>query len=81
MSGMAAELINLELSTRLQWRNWLSKHRASSPGVWLVFHKEHTGRASITYEDLSGKRSASAGSTASSNGSMTTATPVSSRRG
>ena len=34
-----------------QWRAWLAKHHASVSEVWLVFHKKHTGVASIAYED------------------------------
>ena len=30
---------------------WLAKHHKSSPGVWLVFYKAHTGVKSIRYED------------------------------
>jgi uncharacterized protein YdeI (YjbR/CyaY-like superfamily) len=41
----------LEVRSRLQWRNWLSRHHASSPGVWVLFYKKHTGVKSILYED------------------------------
>ena len=34
-----------------QWRKWLAEHHDSEAEVWLVFHKLHTGRASIAYED------------------------------
>ena len=34
-----------------QWRDWLSEHHASESEVWLVFHKRHTGVASIDYKD------------------------------
>ena len=34
-----------------QWRKWLSEHHDSELEVWLVFHKRHTGRASVDYED------------------------------
>ena len=34
-----------------QWRAWLSGHHASESEVWLIFHKRHTGVASIAYED------------------------------
>jgi uncharacterized protein YdeI (YjbR/CyaY-like superfamily) len=47
-----ADLDVLEIPTRKQWRAWLSKHHASSPGVWLVFHKSHTGTRSMSYEDF-----------------------------
>ena len=34
-----------------QWRKWLGNNHDSESEVWLVFHKRHTGRASIGYED------------------------------
>jgi uncharacterized protein YdeI (YjbR/CyaY-like superfamily) len=34
-----------------QWRAWLAKHHDSESEVWLVFHKRHTGRPSIAYDD------------------------------
>src|SRR5258706_2331892 len=34
-----------------QWRDWLTKHHASASEVWLIFHKRHTGVASIPYLD------------------------------
>jgi uncharacterized protein YdeI (YjbR/CyaY-like superfamily) len=34
-----------------QWRKWLDAHHGSESEVWLVFHKRHTGVASIAYLD------------------------------
>jgi uncharacterized protein YdeI (YjbR/CyaY-like superfamily) len=34
-----------------QWRDWLAKHHASESEVWLIFHKRHTGVASIDHKD------------------------------
>lgn len=34
-----------------QWREWLHEHHGSESEVWLIFHKQHTGLASIAYED------------------------------
>ena len=48
---MTTKLMTLEIRSRRQWRTWLEKHYASSPGVWLVFYKNHTGVKSIPYED------------------------------
>jgi uncharacterized protein YdeI (YjbR/CyaY-like superfamily) len=48
---MAAELLRLQIRSRRQWRAWLAKHHTSSPGVWIVFYKAHTGVKSIQYED------------------------------
>ena len=49
---MAGNLVTLDVRTREQWRRWLAKDHASSPGVWLVRHKQHTSVASMAYEDL-----------------------------
>jgi uncharacterized protein YdeI (YjbR/CyaY-like superfamily) len=49
--AMAAELVTLVVRNRQQWRAWLGKHHASSPGIWLVFYKDHSGVKSIPYED------------------------------
>jgi uncharacterized protein YdeI (YjbR/CyaY-like superfamily) len=46
-----SELLMLEVRNRREWRAWLKKHYASSAGVWLVFHKSHTGVKSMLYED------------------------------
>src|SRR5216117_1626279 len=45
------ELMTLDSRHRQQWRTWLEKHHGSSPGVWRVFYKDHTGVKSIPYED------------------------------
>src|SRR5262245_26865570 len=49
---MAEKLITLDVRTRDQWRRWLAKHHASSPGIWVARHKQHTGVDAIPYEDL-----------------------------
>jgi uncharacterized protein YdeI (YjbR/CyaY-like superfamily) len=49
---MSAELKTLDVRTRRAWRAWLAKHHTSSPGVWLVFYKAHTGVASIRYDEM-----------------------------
>ncbi len=49
---MAGKLITIDVRTRGQWRQWLAKHHVSSPGIWLVRHKQHTGVKSMPYEDL-----------------------------
>jgi len=50
LKRMAAKLMMLEVRNGQQWRSWLRKHHAASPGVWLVFHKDHTGVKSVSYE-------------------------------
>jgi len=49
---MADTLITLDVRTRAEWRQWLAKHHASSPGVWLIRHKQHARVKSMPYEDL-----------------------------
>src|SRR6267142_713785 len=49
--SMTAKLMTLQVRSRRQWRAWLAKHHTSSPGVWLVFYKAHTGAKSMPYED------------------------------
>ena len=37
--------------TIAEWRDWLARHHDSESEVWLIFHKQHTGIASIDYKD------------------------------
>jgi uncharacterized protein YdeI (YjbR/CyaY-like superfamily) len=48
---MRNELSILEVPNCRQWRTWLAENHLSSPGVWLVFYKGHTGMESIAYDD------------------------------
>jgi uncharacterized protein YdeI (YjbR/CyaY-like superfamily) len=41
----------LEMRSRSAWRRWLERHHASSAGVWLVFHKQHSDVAGVEYDD------------------------------
>jgi uncharacterized protein YdeI (YjbR/CyaY-like superfamily) len=45
-------LATVDLRTRQQWRAWLAKHHASSPGIWLVRHKQHSGVTSMSLDDV-----------------------------
>jgi uncharacterized protein YdeI (YjbR/CyaY-like superfamily) len=44
-------LPTLDIRSAARWRTWLQTHHDASAGVWLVFHKKHTGVAAITYEE------------------------------
>ncbi len=46
-----SELSTLKTRDRAQWRRWLAKNHASSPGVWLVYYKGRATVKSISYED------------------------------
>ncbi len=37
--------------TASEWRTWLDEHHESSPGVWMVSWKKHTGRATVGYDE------------------------------
>jgi uncharacterized protein YdeI (YjbR/CyaY-like superfamily) len=49
---MASKVLKtFEARTTAEWRNWLTKHHDCESEVWLIFHKRHTGRTSIAYQD------------------------------
>ncbi|MBM3817595.1 MAG: hypothetical protein FJW14_01065 [Acidimicrobiia bacterium] len=50
--GHPIDLELLDIPDRRRWRAWLQTHHASSPGVWVIFHKAHTGKPSLAYEDF-----------------------------
>ncbi len=37
--------------TQVAWREWLREHYDKSPGVWLVYYKKDSGRASVTWDE------------------------------
>jgi uncharacterized protein YdeI (YjbR/CyaY-like superfamily) len=37
--------------TLAEWHDWLAAHHDSSSGVWLRFHKKHTGKQTFTRAD------------------------------
>ena len=51
MTETEKNMKTLQVETLEQWRKWLAGHHKSESKVWLVFHKRHTGRVSIAYED------------------------------
>jgi uncharacterized protein YdeI (YjbR/CyaY-like superfamily) len=44
-------LKTLDARTPEEWRKWLADHHGLESEVWLVFHKRHTGQASIDLGD------------------------------
>jgi uncharacterized protein YdeI (YjbR/CyaY-like superfamily) len=40
----------LYVTTREQWRAWLTKHYQSETEVWLIYYKKHTRRSRISYD-------------------------------
>jgi uncharacterized protein YdeI (YjbR/CyaY-like superfamily) len=41
----------LSVTDRKAWRAWLAKHHATAKEIWLVYHKKHTGKPSVPYND------------------------------
>ena len=44
-------LKTLDVRSGKEWRRWIAEHHEVESEVWLVFHKRHTGRPSIAYDD------------------------------
>ncbi len=47
----AKTLGTLDVRTRQAWRKWLREHHDAVAGIWLVFHKRHTGVGCLAYDD------------------------------
>jgi uncharacterized protein YdeI (YjbR/CyaY-like superfamily) len=50
LTATRTRIKTLHVRTRAQWHAWLEKHHASVADIWLVFHKQHTGRTTIDRE-------------------------------
>jgi uncharacterized protein YdeI (YjbR/CyaY-like superfamily) len=48
---MRSEIVTLECRGRKEWRRWLAKNHRTSPCIWLLFYKQHTGKETLSYED------------------------------
>mgnify|MGYP000452749424 CR=1 FL=1 len=42
---------HVHCESRKQWRAWLAQNCDSSPGVWLVTWKKHTGKPTLSYDE------------------------------
>lgn len=40
----------LYVTSREEWRAWLTEHYQSETKVWLIYYKKHTGRPRISYD-------------------------------
>ena len=49
---MPAELPEIPLGTRQEWRQWLRENHDKSSGIWLVLYKKHTGKPCMSYADI-----------------------------
>jgi len=49
MSGIPPDSIHPE--TAAAWRGWLEQNHADPAGVWLIYHRQATGKRSMTYDE------------------------------
>ena len=47
-----ADYEHVEVDTRAGWRAWLLANHAARAGVWAVWCKKSSGRATVAYEEL-----------------------------
>src|SRR5437764_15280725 len=48
---VAPQLEQVYVKNRAEWRRWLAKHHARSPGIWLVFDKKSSRADRLAYAD------------------------------
>ena len=41
----------LLVTSRQEWRNWLSQHHAGHKEIWLIYYKKSSGKSGISYEE------------------------------
>ncbi|MGB3186166.1 MAG: YdeI/OmpD-associated family protein [Ornithinimicrobium sp.] len=46
---MSKDIERIEATDPRQFREWLEKHHATAPAVWLVYYKKDSGTPSITW--------------------------------
>lgn len=49
---MAGERERVHPKSRAEWRAWLERHHAGSPGIWLVSYKKATGKPRLEYDEI-----------------------------
>ncbi len=41
----------LLVTSRQQWREWLTQHHADCKEIWLIYYKKSSGKTGISYEE------------------------------
>ena len=49
---MSDSYARVQVETRAQWRDWLVRNHATSPGIWLLTWKKSSGRPRLAYDDI-----------------------------
>lgn len=42
----------VEVTSRKQWRTWLTNHHTQTDSIWLVTYKKHTGSRYLPYDEI-----------------------------
>jgi len=42
---------DLDFQDRHEWRNWLAQNHDKVKEAWLIFHKKHSGKTGISYDE------------------------------
>lgn len=50
MARITDQFENFYARNRQEWREWLARNHATSPGVWLVYFKKESGKPRVSYE-------------------------------
>ncbi|MBM3437063.1 MAG: hypothetical protein FJY07_12705, partial [Bacteroidetes bacterium] len=48
---MKTDFPRLFFEGRNEFRNWLKKNHSLSKGIWLIYFKKHTGKATVIYDE------------------------------
>jgi len=49
---MAGERERVHPKSRAEWRAWLERNHADSPGIWLLYYKKATGKPRLEYDEI-----------------------------
>jgi uncharacterized protein YdeI (YjbR/CyaY-like superfamily) len=52
MARRHEEAERLSFASRAEWRDWLARHHATSPGVFVIYPRKASGLPGPAYEDL-----------------------------
>ncbi|NJN01197.1 MAG: hypothetical protein HC873_04540 [Leptolyngbyaceae cyanobacterium SL_1_1] len=47
---MKKKFQQVEVTSRAQWRTWLSEHQAETDGIWLITFKKHCADKYVSYD-------------------------------
>ncbi|MEM7795575.1 MAG: hypothetical protein AAF579_14130 [Cyanobacteria bacterium P01_C01_bin.118] len=42
----------VEVTSRDQWRTWLTNHYTQNDSIWLITYKKHTGSRYLPYDAI-----------------------------